>query len=118
MREKVLKMSAPLKLIISFTDRDVAHDIEVYLNDKHLNGGMVFRGKGTAESDIADIFGFGIDDKDVIATLVPTQKVHTVIRDLNKISGIEDDNYGLIFVVDLQSASSNLLEFLNIKMGD
>ena len=34
-------------------------EIEKYLNEHKLLGGIVFNGKGTAESDIADIFGFG-----------------------------------------------------------
>ena len=118
MREnKPTKMKAPIKLLVSFTDRDVAKDLENYLNDKGLDGGIVFMGKGTSESEIADIFGFGMSDRDVIACLVPTGQLDKVIHDFNEISGIERDNYGLLFVIDLQSASSNLLEFLRIKVG-
>lgn len=116
MKEKLTKVKSPMKLIISFVDREVSNDMEDYLNGEGLHGGIVFRGKGTAESDIADIFGFGIEDKDILACLIPIQKVNTVIRKLREISRIEKDNYGLIFVVDLQSASSNLLEFMNIEV--
>lgn len=119
MREnKISKMKSPIKLLVSFTDRDVAKDLEAYLNDHNLDGGVVFMGKGTSESDIADIFGFGISDRDVIACLIPVGQVDKVIHDFNEISGIEKDNYGLLFVMDLQSASSNLLEFLKIKVGE
>ena len=40
------------------------------------------------------------------------------IKDINEITGIEKDEYGLLFVMDLQSASSNLLEVLNVKVGE
>lgn len=115
---KVTKMKTPMKLIISFADRDVTKDMEDYLGEMGLNGGIVFRGKGTAESDIADIFGFGIEDKDILTCLVPIEKLKKTVHDLKEISGIEDRNYGLLFVVDLQSASSNLLEFMDIKVGE
>lgn len=118
MRGNIEKIKSPLRLIMSFTDRDVAKDLEEYLTSENMKGGIVFRGKGTAESNIADIFGFGIDDKDIIACLVPTEKVDTILANMREISGIERDNYGLIFVIDLQSASSNLLEFLDIKVGN
>ncbi len=118
MKGNIKKIKSPLKLIMSFTDRDVGKDIEEYLASEHMNGGIVLRGKGTAESNIADIFGFGIDDKDIIATLIPTNKVDKILANMRKISGIEKDNYGLIFVIDLQSASSNLLEYLDIKVGN
>lgn len=114
MRENnVTKIKAPFKLLISFTDRDVAKDLENYLNERNLNSGLVFMGKGTSESEIADIFGFGISDRDVLTCLIPSDKVDGVVADFNEISGIEKDNYGLLFVMDLQSASSNLLEILN-----
>lgn len=118
MKGNIDKIKSPLRLVVSFTDRDVAKDIEDYLASEHMSGGIVFRGKGTSESDIADIFGFGIDDKDIITSLIPTKKVDKIVANMREISGIERDNYGLIFVIDLQSASSNLLEFLDIKVGN
>ena len=118
MREKIKKEKSPLKLIVSITDRGVAKDIETYLNSKKLNGGIVFMGKGTAESNIADIFGFGISDKDVLVSLIPVKNLDKTIKDINEITGIEKDEYGLLFVMDLQSASSNLLEVLNVKVGE
>lgn len=114
---KIQKVKSPLKLIISITDRGVAKDIENYLNDMGCTGGVVFMGKGTAESVVADIFGFGISDKDVLAVLVPTAKYKKIIKQINEITGIETDKYGLLIALDLQSAGSNLLDALHVKIG-
>ena len=46
----------------------------IILNEKKLNGGIIFQGKGTAESEIADIFGFGLSDKDILAVFIPKSK--------------------------------------------
>lgn len=116
--EKTKKIKSPIKLVVSFADRESTKDMEEYLNNHHLSGGVVFMGKGTAESEIADIFGFGMAERDVLACLIPTQKVDKVVRDLNDISRIELDNYGLLFVMDLQSAGSNLLEFLKVNVEE
>ena len=55
---KPKKMPMPVKLILCLVDRGDGKNIEMYLNDHHLNGGILLMGKGTAESDIADMFGF------------------------------------------------------------
>ncbi len=115
---KVKKMKAPFKLLISITDRGVGKDLELYLTQHDMNGGVLFMGKGTAESNIADIFGFGISDKDVLACLIPIEKLSQTVHDFNEITGIERDGYGLLFEIDVSSASSNLMELLNISVGE
>lgn len=114
---KITKIKSPLKLLIAIGDRGSAEEIELYLNKHKLNGGLVLMGKGTAESEIADIFGFGMSDKDIIVCLIPENKSQKIVSDINEITGVEKDKYGLNMVLNLQSASSNLLDFLNIKLG-
>ncbi len=109
---KITKIKAPFTMLIAIGDRGSANNVEQYLNENKYFGGIVFMGKGTAESDIADIFGFGISDRDIIACLIPVENKEKIIKDINKITGVETDRYGLNFVIDLQSASSNLLEIL------
>lgn len=118
MREKnTKKIPAPAKLLLCIADKGVGKDIENYLNDHRLNAGILLIGKGTAESDIADIFGFGMSDKDIVGCLVPVAKLEKVVADINQITGVETDRYGLNMILDIQSMASNMLEFLNIKVG-
>ena len=109
-------ITSPISLLISIIDDEIAIDVEKYLNKKGLNSGIIFMGKGTAESDIADIFGFGMSDKNIIACMIPNDKKDKIIDDINEITGVEKDNYGLNMVIKLQSASSNLLENMHIKL--
>ncbi len=112
------KIKAPIKLLISITDRGEAKEVENYLSSRNLNTGIVFMGKGTAETSLGDIFGFGISDKDVLAVLIPVSKEKEIIHDINDITGIEKDKYGLTFVMPIQSAGSDLLEILGVKVGE
>ena len=109
-------IESPISLLISIIDDEIARDVELYLNKKGLNAGIVFKGKGTAESDIADIFGFGMSDKNIIACMIPNSHKNKIIDDINQITGVETVNYGLNMVINLSSASSNLLELMKIKI--
>lgn len=116
-KSNVVRMQSPIKLVIAILDRGDAKAIESYLSENNLDTGIVFMGKGTAETSFGDIFGFGIQDKDVIACIIPVNHEKDIIKDINRISGIEQDKFGLTFVIDIQSAGSNLLEALKIKVG-
>ena len=114
---KPKKMPMPVKLILCLVDRGDGKIIEMYLNDHHLNGGILLMGKGTAESDIADMFGFGLCDRDIVACLVPVNKLEKTMKDINEITRIEQDKYGLNMILDVQSMASNMLEFLKVAVN-
>ena len=113
---KKTSIPSPVSMILCFLDGDVTKEIEKYLDKHHLQTGIVFMGKGTDESEIADIFGFGMRDKSILACIIPNDKKEKVVKDIRNISGVETDNYGLVMVIKLQSATSNLLEMMNIKV--
>lgn len=113
---KKTSVPSPISLLLSINDDGMGELVEKYLNEKNLNGGIIFQGKGTAESEIADIFGFGLSDKDIIAVFIPKNKCSKIISDINEITGVEKDRYGLNMILDINSASSNLINFLGIKL--
>ena len=111
-------IESPISLLLSIVDDDIALDVEKYLCNNNLNAGIILNAKGTAESEIADIFGFGMNDKSIIACIIPVTKKDKIMSDINTITGVEDDNYGLNMLIKIQSASSNLLELMKIKVGE
>lgn len=114
--KKVTNKPSPIELLLLINDDGMGEEIEKYLNEHKLLGGIVFNGKGTAESDIADIFGFGLSNKDIIAVFIPKAKKDKIIADINEITGVEKDRFGLNMSLDINSISSNLLEFLGVKL--
>jgi len=113
---KNTKQKSPISILLSIVDDGVSKRIEEYLNKNNLNCGVVFSGKGTAESEIADIFGFGMSDKDIVICIIPNSRKEQIIADINDITGVEKDEFGLNMVIKINSASSNLLEMMNIKV--
>ena len=109
------KKCSPISILLAVVDKGMVDVVEEYLNRNKLKGGLLLFGKGTAESDIADIFGFGMSDRDIIACIVPIALQDKIIKDVTKLTGIETDNYGLTMLLDINSASSSLLDLLGIQ---
>ena len=102
-------------LMLAICDDEQKDILQNYLKINHLNNTMYFKGKGTAESEIADIFGFGLSDKIISATLVPESGQEKILKELTDELGIEKDKYGLTMLLDINSASSVVLDMMNIK---
>ena len=110
-------IKSPVELVVAICDDKKGEEVEAYLNSVHLDAGLLFMGKGTAESEIADLFGFGMNNKDIVAVIVPIEKTQKVVDKIIQITGIENDAYGLTFVMPLSSASSLLFDIANIKLN-
>ena len=113
---KTTKIKSPMSVLLSISDSEFSNEIEEYLNKKHLKNGIIFSGKGTSESNIADIFGFGMDDRTILAVLVPEEKKEKYLEDITEITRIESDNYGLAMLLEVSSASSPLLGLMGIEV--
>ena len=113
---KNVKIKQPISLLLAICDKGQGELVESYLNTNHLDAGLILMGKGTATTDIADIFGFGMDDRDIVACLVPKNEETQILNDVTDILGIERDEYGLTMLLDLNSASSSMLELCKVKM--
>ena len=113
---KKQRASERFSVLLAICDDEYEREFEEYLAKKHLNKGIIFRGKGTAESEIADIFGFGLSDKMVTALLVKESTQEKVLKDITKILGIEKDTYGLAMLLEVSSASSTMLDMMGINI--
>lgn len=110
------KIKAPIELVLAIFDRGLGEEIEKYVESQGLKAGIMLGGKGTAESVVADIFGFGMDEKDILAVMVPKEKTEMIIGGINAITGIEDDRYGLTMVLPLSGADSTIIELSGVLL--
>ena len=77
---------SPLDIVIAICDDKKGEEVEEYLHSAHLDAGLLFMGKGTAESEIADLFGFGMNNRDIVAVMVPVEKTDKVVKRINDIT--------------------------------
>lgn len=111
-----IKMESPISLLIAIVDDKQGEMIEEYLVRHKLNAGILFNGKGTSESEIIDLFAFGVDDKDIVAVIVPVAEEDKILDDITELTGIENDKYGLTMLLPISSASSTILELFGIRV--
>ena len=101
-------------VLLAICDDDMRDEFEDYLRVHKLNTGILFMGKGTADTDIADIFGFGMSDRCICATLVPENSQEKILKEITDFLGIEKDKYGLAMLLKVSSASSVLMDMLKL----
>lgn len=109
------KVSEKFSVLISICDDEKKEELDEYLTHKRLKNGLMFMGKGTAESEIADIFGFGLSDKVITVLLVRESRQDKIAKDLSDFLGIETDSFGLVMVLETSSASTVVLDKLGIE---
>lgn len=111
---KKVSFSDKFSVLLAFCDDDKREELDQFLTRKKLKHGIIFMGKGTAESEIADIFGFGLSDKLILATLVPMSIQEKIIKDLTDMLGIEKESFGLTMLLEVSATSSSVLDLMNI----
>ena len=115
-REKKTTIKAPCELIIAICDKELGDDLERYINSQGITSGILMNGKGPAESMVADLFGFGMNNKDILMCIVPIDRTDKIVAGINAITGIEDDKYGLTMVLPMSGADSNLLDLVGVLL--
>ena len=113
---KKAKVSDKFSVLLAICDNEQENELEEFLKAKKLKNSLIFMGKGTAESEIADIFGFGLSDKLITAVLVPQSSQEKLIGELTDVLGIEEDHYGLTMLLETSSATSVVLDMVGIKV--
>ena len=113
---KKQSISEKFSVMLAICDNEQQDVLEEFLVKKKLKNGLIFMGKGTAESDVADIFGFGLSDKLITAVLVTESKQDKIIKELTDVLGIEKDNFGLTMLLETSSASSVVLDMMGISV--
>lgn len=109
-------ISEKFSVLLAICDNEQLPELEEYLSEHNLKNGMIFMGKGTAESDIADIFGFGMNDKIITALLVRESQQDKIIKEITKLLRIEEDQFGLTMLLETSSASNVVLDMLGIEI--
>ena len=110
-----IRYKEKFSVLIAIYDDEKSEEMEQYLTKKRLKNGLMFIGKGTAESDIADIFGFGLSDKVISALLIPESRQDKIAKDISDFLGIETDNYGLVMLLETSSASTVVMDMLGLE---
>ena len=96
-----------LILIINKEKSDYACEI---LKSLRSEVNVISRGKGTANSKMASLFGLGSLEKDIIISIIKLKDSEKILQTLNEKLQLEQKHFGIAFTIPIKSATSELLE--------
>lgn len=94
-----------LKMLITIVDRDKGQTAVDIL----VKGGVLFHrivlGRGTAQTEILDLLGLGVTQKDIIFSVLPEYKTEKVLRRLKNTLQFDNPGHGIAFSIPISSVA-------------
>ncbi len=108
--------NAPIEMIAVITDRHKTDEVAKILTNYGISSQAIIMAKGTADSSIGDIFGFGIIDKDVICGFCEVEKTDKVMKDIEEQLQLNKPHNGVVMTIPINAISSDLFSMFGFKM--
>lgn len=113
---KSKKMRCPFEVMIVIVNRGEADNVIDVLENNNINQVLRLHGRGTAKSEMADIFGFGVVERDIIACFIDEERSKALVELIYTDLHLNVEHSGLVFTLQPSSATLDLLETLNIEV--
>ena len=112
---KKKKISAPFEMMVIIVERGKADKALEILQAHDCTFTLTTLGQGTAQSETADIFGFGIVDREVIWALASPIMSTKILDTLNNVLELEQPRHGIAMTIPVNSASNLMLDIMGIN---
>ena len=111
-------VNSPIEMLFVIVGHKNLEKVYEIFENNGIEYKTVMPGKGTAESKLGDLFGFGIIDRDVIATVVKTAQRSKILSELDEKLNLSEPHNGVAFSMSIDAVTSAVLQLLNIKLGE
>lgn len=105
----------PIEMLFVIVSRNDVEKVQQILRTHNTDYDLVLMGKGTADSKLGDIFGFGIIDRDVVCTLLNKTKSAEILNLLDEELQLSAPHRGVAFTIDINAITSNVLDMFTIN---
>ncbi len=112
------KLKPPFEILVCFTNRGKGEKVAELLNQNGITNIIQLMGKGTTESEIADLFGFGVAERDVVACFIESNKGSAMVEIIYTDTELNIEDNGVVFTMQPSSAAANLLSFLKLGVNN
>lgn len=112
-----MKNNYPLQLLTCITYREDVKNVEKIFEQFGVVEHSVLMGKGTAQSMLGDLFGFGIIDRDIVCAIVNLKMSEDIIEALDQKFNFAKTDTGICFCIPVSAISSDLISQLNLNGG-
>ena len=106
-------MSKKIMALFSIVEQGKGKKLIKALKDQKIGVNLQTIGYGTAPTEMMDIFGIGVKDKDIVVSLGAEECVHGMMAHFGEIFQSHSKFGGLMIVLDISAASRVLSEILN-----
>lgn len=90
-------------LIVTIVNRGRALDVVEASKSAGAEGGTILGGRGSGIHETAKVFGIPIEpEKDIVLTLIPTEKTEQVLAAISKEVGLQEAGHGIAFVLEVE----------------
>jgi hypothetical protein len=117
-KPKKLKMKSPLEMVTVVCNRGDGDIVLEILEANHIYNALIFNAEGTAESEVASLFGFGVVERDVVAALVEAEQCKAIVETLYSDLKLNLSKNGIVFSIKLSSATKQLLQLFTFALGE
>ena len=94
------------QLIITIVNRGSCGSVIDSSKEAGAEGGTIITGRGSGVHEKAKLFSFTIEpEKDIVLTLVPTDRVEKVLEAIIKGSKLNEPGNGIAFIVDVEKVA-------------
>ena len=104
------KILPSLKLLFFIVDWNKSHEITTICEEEKVRFHFIFRGKGTAQSDVLDLLGLGTSEKAVIICVEQEILIPVLFREVRKELGFHTSGSGIAFTIPLSGINTPLLK--------
>lgn len=110
--KKNLKPS-PIQLLVTIVNPKEVDNVLEILNTMQEKNNLILLGYGTADSQVLDLFGFGIMERSMTLSLVQTKNASALVEKIATTLQFEtEERKGLAFTVAINSIEKGFLEEL------
>lgn len=110
------KIKPPFEIMITIVDRGEGEKVIKLLETNNVEHVLLLQGRGTAESEVADWFGFGVAERDVVACFIEAERSKAMVELLYTDLNLNVEHTGFVFTLQPSGASLDLLNSLNLEV--
>jgi hypothetical protein len=107
-----------MKLLVTIINRNHASKISKIFEEENINIQFISYGNGTADSDLAEYFGIGQVEKEVLFSFVDDEDVTKILSLLSTKKDFISRNGGVAFTISVTSIGKKTLEFFQNNFSE
>lgn len=117
-RKKVSNPS-PIELLFTIVNENLTSKVNDILNSFGEKNTIMVFGHGTVESEIIELFGFGIVDKALTISIIQRKKSEEIVEFISKELGLQTTEHaGIVFTVPINSIEKDFYNFIVNSWGE